>query len=925
LILFVAMNGIAQTNFLPGNKQCQKERHKAIFPFVQPTSSGQHYKRVTNNEIYKQDFENFTPGDMIFIDHDGLIPMDTVMFGPTSNWIVWEMEPGNHVAASTSYLANGNYTADDWMITPPITIDPGLAGPVYLVWDAKAFSPLYPDGYQVLVSTTDTALDQFTPIFQIAGENGFNWVTHTLNLTDLGYSGQIYLAFRNVTFFGWNLYIDNISVAEVKSYPDAALTSIATATFAAYGQEIHAAVTLRNNSSAPLTSAHINWTLNGSGPFTEDLTGLDIAFLSDTVFSFPIPKQMAGATIQLEGTNGLKVWVSDPNNMQDTINNNDTLSATFDLSKEYYYYMDFEHYVEGDMTLIDNDTLTPVNGWNDWKMANWNGEDNYAASTSYAAGGPVDQWMITPPIEVSNHAFAMWEGKAMYDGEDEVLEVLVSTTGNKIEDFTKLNTYHETTAAWTLRNCDLTAYSGQKIYLAFRGRSNNQTELGVDSIQIKPFIGIDLALTNIKVPGYFEKNTEINIKGSIKNTMATVVTSYKMSYQISNGDTITDAFTNDTIASLEAIDFTVPTSFSMSEIGAYIVKVWISEINGGSDDDSTNNVLSANVQAVPFIPERNLVIEEAAGTWCGWCVRGIVYMDSIYKAYPESMIPIAVHNSDPMENAVYNEGILTLVPGYPSLVIDRKYAIDPQDAFNNYNASISDFGFAILGIQADVDENRMLTADITATFAAALKGDFRFALVLTENNVHKDSAVGYDQANYYAGGGIPMGGFENLTDPVPAANMYYDYVAREILGGFTGEANSLPDVIAAGSTHEYTFSYTIPEEYNVKEMKAIVLLIDNQSGQILNAKATDFNFTGVSELSESRISVYPNPARNVIHISNIKSANIQLLNTMGQVILEENAGSNPIQINTGNYEPGIYFIKVNDEEKVRVIKVIVEK
>ncbi|MCX6270039.1 MAG: choice-of-anchor J domain-containing protein [Bacteroidetes bacterium] len=530
LMLFVAVNGFAQTNFLPGNKQCHETRSKTSFTPEQRKISGQNYCVQTNDVIYYQDFENFIPGDMIFIDHDGLIPMDTSMFGATSNWIVWEMEPGNHVAASTSYLTNGDYTADDWMITPPIMIDPTLTNPVYLVWDAMAFSPIYADGYQVLISTTDTALDHFTPIFQIAAENGLNWTTRTLNLTELGYSGQIYIAFRNNSCFMWNLYIDNITVTEVNAYPDAAMASLSSATFAAFGQEIHVAATLKNYSSGNLTSAGISWTLNGFGPYTENLTGMNIPYLSDTVFSITIPKQMAATTIQLTGTNALKVWVSDPNNMQDTVNNNDTLSAAFDLSTNYYYYMDFEHYVEGDMTLIDNDTLTPIEGWNDWRIVNWSGDNNYAASISYDAGGQVDQWMITPPVEVGNDAFVFWEGKAIYDGDDEVLEVLVSATGDSIQDFTALNTYHETTTVWTLRSCDLTAYTGQIIHLAFRGRSNNQTELGVDNIQIKPFVGIDLALTNITIPRYLETNTYISVKGSIKNTSATTVTSFKMNY-----------------------------------------------------------------------------------------------------------------------------------------------------------------------------------------------------------------------------------------------------------------------------------------------------------------------------------------------------------------------------------------------------------
>lgn len=48
-------------------------------------------------------------------------------------------------------------------------------------------------------------------------------------------------------------------------------------------------------------------------------------------------------------------------------------------------------------------------------------------------------------------------------------------------------------------------------------------------------------------------------------------------------------------------------------------------------------------------PDKKVWVEEATGTWCGWCPRGEVYMNYLYAKYPEHFVGIAVHQKDPME------------------------------------------------------------------------------------------------------------------------------------------------------------------------------------------------------------------------------------------------------------------------------------
>ncbi|MEI7597015.1 MAG: T9SS type A sorting domain-containing protein [Bacteroidota bacterium] len=69
------------------------------------------------------------------------------------------------------------------------------------------------------------------------------------------------------------------------------------------------------------------------------------------------------------------------------------------------------------------------------------------------------------------------------------------------------------------------------------------------------------------------------------------------------------------------------------------------------------------------------------------------------------------------------------------------------------------------------------------------------------------------------------------------------------------------------------------------------------------------------------INVFPNPAKDILNISNLgKDAKISLINSLGQIIFSTIASDNTI-INTENISEGVYFIKVN----ANVSKVIIKK
>ncbi len=76
------------------------------------------------------------------------------------------------------------------------------------------------------------------------------------------------------------------------------------------------------------------------------------------------------------------------------------------------------------------------------------------------------------------------------------------------------------------------------------------------------------------------------------------------------------------------------------------------------------------------------------------------------------------------------------------------------------------------------------------------------------------------------------------------------------------------------------------------------------------------------------ITIYPNPVSDILNIdlqsSTIEKGMIQIINTLGQVILSELFTSNNLKINTSNIISGVYFVKITAENKQVVKRISIQ-
>lgn len=166
------------------------------------------------------------------------------------------------------------------------------------------------------------------------------------------------------------------------------------------------------------------------------------------------------------------------------------------ISQTVVYSEDFQNGLPATYTLIDNDGLIPHADVSEFSDA-WiiladpaDNTDSIVGSTSYFTPvGLADRWLITPPIVLGAFGNILyWEAKSHDASFPDSYQVLVSTTGTQIADFTDtVASIGQELATWIQRDINLSDYAldNQTVHVAFVNRSYDRFKLYVDDIRVE--------------------------------------------------------------------------------------------------------------------------------------------------------------------------------------------------------------------------------------------------------------------------------------------------------------------------------------------------------------------------------------------------------------------------------------------------------
>ena len=577
---------------------------------------------------------------------------------------------------------------------------------------------------------------------------------------------------------------------------------------------------------------------------------------------------------------------------------------------------------------VDNNTpATPVNNITEaWTILenSESGTGNHIVSTSwYSPAGTSNDWIVTPSITIpATGYFLEFDVMAKDISFPDQFSVYINTVGNQVANFTMPALILDSipSNSYSRKSIDLSAYSGQTIYIAIVNSSFDKYLLFVDNIIVRIPTQNDAILTNATLNRFSMINMDNNLELTVKNDGTNPITSVTVNWN--DGTASHSSEITCSIIGGGSTTIIHPIAVNYEVAAEKTITTTITSVNTLIDPTPINNLFNNKINTVGEIVQKNTLFEVGTSTECGTCVEGIVRLNEGYSNHPTNLIGINVHHNDVMTDLEYDSEV--------NLVNELIVNVDRQDlniatsstSFENYYEKHSAM-IAPASVEGEISMNGsevqiIVKANFKTPFAAA---NYRLGAIMSENNVVGTGPT-FDQTNDYAGGTIGlMEGYELLTNPIPTSNMVYQYVGRTLLGGYNGQIGSVPTTITEGQSCQFAFSYTVPSTSVRSNMNVTFVLIDQVTGAIVNAKQMSLSLATIQEFDTSnQFKLYPNPVSEnlaIVFEATKKDYTITINDLAGKTVLTKQfsnlSGAQEIAIPVENIVSGSYLVTIASE------------
>ena len=289
----------------------------------------------------------------------------------------------------------------------------------------------------------------------------------------------------------------------------------------------------------------------------------------------------------------------------------------------------------------------------------------------------------------------------------------------------------------------------------------------------------------------------------------------------------------------------------------------ITKVNGLTNE-ATENTASGTLVTVKRKPKFIPLVEEATGSWCGWCPRGAVGLKMLNRKYRDDVVTVAVHSNDPMELPGYSLN----ASGFPSCQINRGDFFDPyygssDEVFGirkDVEAAMRQYTIGEIAVSAEwTDESQTaIKVNTTTTFVEDVQSSpYQIGYLLLEDK-QTGTTSDWAQSNYFAGSNNNDPNLKVLVDsPSKIQDARYDHVPVATWQHETGVEGSLPATITSEVPMDYTYTLDISgitRIQNKEKLTVVTLLLNKETGEVLNA--AKFKFTPDPEPSVVTVTSY---------------------------------------------------------------------
>ena len=420
----------------------------------------------------------------------------------------------------------------------------------------------------------------------------------------------------------------------------------------------------------------------------------------------------------------------------------------------------------------------------------------------------------------------------------------------------------------------------------------------------------DIAVDYIQTNQYQTSNTQVEIRGIIKSYGSITVNSYDINYSIDNGPTQIEHVTGSNIP-MNSDEWYFHDSLWFPTVGTYNLKVWCSNINGHTDQNPYNDTLSKTINVMGVFVPKVGVHETFTSSNSDDCKGVYDSLNTVFSLHPGAYT--FINYAMPTDAYATAEGqtraTLYGVDTVPDMYLNGLLNIDPRYYSEQlFNDNLSP---AYLNITPTVS---MTGNKITVNVAI-----LPFPAWINPPDVMKIHIAVVEKTTTGNAGSNGETVFHNiLRKMLPSANG-------------TTKTTFTPGVYV-NISKSYTFQSN--EFENLSNLQAIVFVQNSVTKEIYqSAFASAPNAINQGSQNQDGITnLFPNPANDFSQLNyytkNAAEVSLSIYDANGRLIKDSAikkvaSGKHRMMIDSRSFSQGIYFIKLNIDNKLYYSKLIV--
>ena len=456
---------------------------------------------------------------------------------------------------------------------------------------------------------------------------------------------------------------------------------------------------------------------------------------------------------------------------------------------------------------------------------------------------------------------------------------------------------------------DLASYNPtNETMIQFRGELSSGYALILDEISITPIPNFDVKMDAVTIEP-ITTDVQIPVTGSFRNNGLNVVQSVVINWQIEGQNTVyTQLVDNLNLAAGESYTY-IHSDIWNTIPGVEKIKVWLSNLNGGNNDENpSNDFLKVKVNvANGVVAKQRVLYEEFTSSTCGPCqyFNDIFFNEEFLAINADNISVIKYQMNWPAPGDPYytDEGGVRKeyygISGVPSLKLEGEtgwfYQNDPAFLQLELDEAILKPAYFTIDASHDLGLNGQL--DLNVSILPNI-GDMYLVHVAVIENECFDNAASNGETS-----------FNNVM-----MKMLPD--AEGTLVSFT-----------PGETETLEFSVNVSETFveEIEDLEVVVFIQSNDYYKtVMQSQISSLGTLGVTDNSVSNVYIYPNPSSGILKIATVEPVNLQIIDIHGKTLITATRMTNEVTLDVSKLGSGIYFVNIVDGSLTQTRKLIIE-